>query len=298
MLDWDKLRIFHVVATAGSFTEAAARLNCSQSSISRQIRTLEESLNVSLFTRHARGLVLTQEGQQLLQTTHDVTANIESTERTLRESKAQPFGELKVTTMVTFGAVWLTPHLKEFIELYPDINIKLILADEDLDLSAGEADVAIRLHDPSQADLIQRPLATFHNHIYASPEYLDRMGVPQTPEDLEHHEIVSFGSGIPHAMKNLNWLAESSKKKAGNNVVLEVNNMYGLLHAVEAGIGLAALPDYLVHNRGNLVRLLSDSESASFPSYFCYPPELRGSKRIAVFRDFMVDQLRAASNIL
>ncbi|MFC3051770.1 LysR family transcriptional regulator [Kordiimonas pumila] len=297
-MDWDRLRIFHTVAESGSFTNAGARLNSSQSAVSRQIRALEESMKVSLFTRHARGLVLTQEGQELYNTAREVVLRIEETERSLMESKERPSGLLRVTTMVTFGAVWLTPHLEHFMSEYPDIDIKLILDDEDLDLAAGEADVAIRLHEPEQADLIQRPLATFHTHIYASPEYLDRKGMPIRIEDLDQHDLIAFGNSKVSTLQNLNWLVELSTGKKRRRPRLEINNLYGMLHAVEAGLGIAVLPDYLVHNRKKLVRVLPDVEEQPFNSYYCYPPELRGSLRVALFRDFMVRQIRSESNIL
>ncbi|MCK0067898.1 MULTISPECIES: LysR family transcriptional regulator [Kordiimonas] len=297
-MDWDRLRIFHTVAESGSFTNAGARLNCSQSAVSRQIRALEESLNVSLFTRHARGLVLTQEGQELFNTARDVVHRIEETERSLMESKERPSGLLRVTTMVTFGAVWLTPHLEQFMAEYPDIDVQVILDDADLDLAAGEADVAIRLHDPEQADLIQRPLASFHTHIYASPEYLDRMGTPVTPEDLDNHDLITFGTTNLPTLKNLGWLANVGNPTKKRKPRLQVNNLYGVMHAVEAGMGIAVLPDYLVHNRQTLVRVLPQIEGKPFNSYYCYPPELRGSLRVALFRDFMVRQIKAESNIL
>lgn len=298
-MDWDRLRIFHTVAECGSFTSAGARLNSSQSAVSRQIRALEESLRVSLFTRHARGLVLTQEGQELFNTARDVVLRIEETERSIMESKERPAGLIRVTTMVTFGAVWLTPHLEQFMDEYPEINIRLLLSDEDLDLAAGEADVAIRLHEPEQADLIQRPLATFHTHIYASPEYLDRKGMPVRIEDLDQHDLVTFGDSSIPTLKNLNWLANIGGSRRGKRKArLEVNNLYGMLHAVEAGLGIAVLPDYLVHNRKKLVRVLPDVEEHVINSFYCYPPELRGSLRVALFRDFMVRQIRAESNIL
>lgn len=297
-MDWDRLRIFHTVAESGSFTNAGARLNCSQSAVSRQIRALEESLNVSLFTRHARGLVLTQEGQELFNTARDVVHRIEETERSLMESKERPSGLLRVTTMVTFGAVWLTPHLEQFMAEYPDIDVQVILDDADLDLAAGEADVAIRLHDPEQADLIQRPLASFHTHIYASPEYLDRMGTPVTPEDLDNHDLITFGTTNLPTLKNLGWLANVGNPNKKRKPRLQVNNLYGVMHAVEAGMGIAVLPDYLVHNRQTLVRVLPQIEGKPFNSYYCYPPELRGSLRVALFRDFMVRQIKAESNIL
>ncbi|MBV1901698.1 MAG: LysR family transcriptional regulator [Kordiimonadaceae bacterium] len=297
-MDWDRLRIFHTVAESGSFTNAGTRLNCSQSAVSRQIRSLEESLNVSLFTRHARGLVLTQEGQELFSTARDVVHRIDETERSLMESKERPSGLLRVTTMVTFGAVWLTPHLEQFVSEYPDINVRLKLADEDLDLAAGEADVAIRLHEPEQADLIQRPLATFHTHIYASPEYLDRRGTPISLADLDSHDLIVFGNSPAPTIRGLNWLLEVGSPNKKRQPRIEVNNLYGIMHAVEAGMGIAVLPDYLVHNRQKLVRVLPNVEGEPFNSYYCYAPELRGSLRVALFRDFMVRQIRAESNLL
>jgi DNA-binding transcriptional LysR family regulator len=297
-MDWDRLRIFHTVAESGSFTNAGARLNCSQSAVSRQIRSLEESLNVSLFTRHARGLVLTQEGQELYNTAREVMLRIEETERSLMESRERPSGLLRVTTMVTFGAVWLTPHLEQFMSEYPDINMQLILDDADLDLSAGEADVAIRLHEPEQAELIQRPLATFHSHIYASPEYLDRRGTPITTDDLDGHDLITFGISNVPTIRGLNWLLTVGNPRKTRVPRLQIDNLYGVLHAVEAGMGVAVLPDYLVHNRKKLVRVLPKSEGTPFNAYYCYAPELRGSLRVALFRDFMIRQIRAESNIL
>jgi len=297
-MDWDRLRIFHTVAEAGSFTSAGVRLNCSQSAVSRQIRALEESLNVSLFTRHARGLVLTQEGQELFATARDVVHRIDDTERSLMESRQRPSGMLRVTTMVTFGALWLTPHLEQFMAEYPDIRIKLLLDDSDLDLSAGEADVAIRLHEPEQADLIQRPLASFHTHIYASPEYLARRGTPVKPEDLDGHDLITFGTSNAPTIRGLRWLLDVGNPAKQRIPRLQINNLYGILHAVEAGMGIAVLPDYLVHNRQKLVRILPTVDGRSFNSYYVYPPELRGSLRVALFRDFMVRQIKAESNIL
>ncbi len=297
-MDWDRLRIFHTVAESGSFTGAAARLNSSQSAISRQIRALEDSLRVSLFTRHARGLVLTQEGQELHNMAREVTHRIEETERNLLESKKKPSGLLRVTTMVTFGAVWLSPHLKQFMDEYPEIDLQLILDDRDLDLAAGEADVAIRLHEPEQADLIQRPLASFHTHLYASPEYLDQRGTPINAADLDHHDLITLSNTNSPVLKSMEWILDVGGKRARRKPRLQVDNLYAVMHAVEAGIGIAVLPDYLVHNRQKLIRVLPEIDGKTFNSFYCYPPELRGSLRVALFRDFMVRQIKAESNIL
>ncbi len=296
-MDWDRLKIFHHVAAAGSFTGAGQRLGLSQPAASRQIRALEQELGVSLFTRHARGIVLTHEGRELLDATRTVMRTLEDTERRLRESHVRPAGRLRVNTLVTFGAVWLSPHLTPFLQTYPDIDLELILSDDWVDLSAGEADVAIRLGDPGPGDLIRRPLATFHAHIYASPDYLDRRGTPKQPTDLADHDVITFVAGGGP----LQSLAPISEMVGGADAVrsrLEVNNLYGVLHAVQAGIGIAILPDYLVHNRAQLVRLLPDWAGTSYESYYCYPRELKGSLRVDLFRDFLLGQIRAETNIL
>src|SRR5271169_4006670 len=128
-MDWDKLRIFHSVAEAGSFTHAGEALNLSQSAVSRQISALEESLKTSLFHRHARGLILTEQGEVLYRTAHEVFAKLAMAEAMLTDSKDRPRGELKVTTTVGFGSTWVAPRIKEFIELYPDVAVNLVLND-------------------------------------------------------------------------------------------------------------------------------------------------------------------------
>ena len=118
-MDWDKLRVFHAVAEAGSFTHAGEALNLSQSAVSRQISALEESLSVPLFHRHARGLILTEQGDLLYRTAREVFSKLAMTEAMLTESKDRPKGPLKVTTTVAFGSSWLTPRMREFLVLYP-----------------------------------------------------------------------------------------------------------------------------------------------------------------------------------
>ncbi len=192
-MDWDKLRIFHAVAEAGSFTHAGEALNLSQSAVSRQISALEESLNISLFHRHARGLILTEQGELLYRTAHEIFAKLAMTEAQLTESKDRPKGQLKVTATVALGSTWLTPRMSEFIELYPDVSVDLVLQDRELDLSMREADVAIRMAPPRQPELIQRHLLTVHMHIFAAPSYIKKHGMPQTAEDLDDHKIIVYG---------------------------------------------------------------------------------------------------------
>ena len=291
-MDWDKLRVFHAVADAGSFTHAGEMLNLSQSAVSRQVSALEEDLGIALFHRHARGLLLTEQGESLYRAAHEVYHKLAMAEARLVDAKDRPQGPLKITTTVGFGSVWLTPRIKEFLDLYPDIDVSIVLANSELDLSMREADVAIRLTPPRQPDLIQRHLMSMHYRAYATAEYLKEHGIPRVPKDLDHHRIITFGEGyhdqvVPVDL--LNWLLmEGAPSGKPRRPVLQVNNVYGVLRAVISGLGIAALPDYLTHNSPNLVRVLPELLGPSTEVYFVYPEELRHSARIAVFRDFVV----------
>ncbi len=291
-MDWDKLRVFHAVAEAGSFTHAGESLGLSQSAISRQVGALEESLKVPLFHRHARGLILTEQGETLFKTVHDVFAKLAMTEAILTESRDHASGPLKVTTTMSFGTLWLAPRLKRFHDLYPDVSITLQLADGELDLAMREADVAIRMRPPHQPDLIQRNLMTMRYYVYAAPSYLEEFGTPKSAEDLDRHRIISYGDSTPPPVDNINWLLEEGTSGGRKRrPVLEINTVYGIFRAVRSGLGLGALPHYLATEQDDMVQVLPELRSPTFDAYFVYPEELRHSKRIAVFRDFLLDQI-------
>jgi len=288
-MNWDKLRIFHVVAETGSFTHAGGVLNLSQSAVSRQIRGLEESLNITLFHRHARGLLLTEQGEVLLTSVRDVFAKLAMTEAKLTEGREQPKGPLRITTTVGFGSLWLTEHIGEFIDLYSDIAVSLLVADVELDLTMREADVAIRVKPPTQADLIQRRLFTGHLGIYAAPSYLNRFGTPMSMKALTEHRVISFGSEMPSPFAGHNWLVDELCAITSEfEPSLTVNNVYGMLRCVQNGIGVATLPTFLSNQQANLVRILDREQIPSADAYFVYPSELRDSRRISVFRDFLL----------
>ena len=292
-MDWDKLRVFHAVAEAGSFTHAGDTLNLSQSAVSRQISALEEALQVPLFHRHARGLILTEQGESLNRTVREVFAKLAMTEALLTESREKPAGRLKVTTTVGFGASWLAPRVQAFLDMYPDVTMNLVLDDTDLDLAMREADVAIRMHPPKQPDLVQRHLMAIEWHICASPGYLDKHGTPQTVEELDGHKLILFGSYHP-PVPDVNWLAELGRRPGDpRRALLEVNSLHAMVEAVKSGLGVAAVPDYMAMEAeaDGLVRLLPEIQAPKVDVYFVYPEELRSSKRVAVFRDFLLSRL-------
>ncbi len=292
-MDWDKIRIFYAVAKAGSFTHAGEALHLSQSAISRQISGLEESLKASLFHRHARGLILTEQGEILYRAAHEVYGAVTKAQEALNAAKAKPTGILKVTSTVALGETVVAPLANKFLDLYPQIHLDLILTDTPLDLSMREADVAIRLTEPRQPDLIRRFLFSAHVHLYASQAYLDRRGVPQNLPDLDHHQILCYGTQTRPPVPNLNWLMGAGREgMSPRTPALTINNLIALRRAVATGAGIACLPDYLVTEDMDLVRVLPEVEAPKISIFYAYPEELRNSQKVVAFRDFFLENVR------
>ena len=291
-MDWDKLKIFHAVAEAGSFTNATTVLNISQSAISRQIQSLEEDLKVKLFERHARGLTLTQNGEYVYKTAHEVISKLKEIETSLGDQKNKPTGKLTITTVRSFGTHWLTPRIQEFMNLNPEIEVELIFDDKELDLSTRQADIGIFMRRPKQLNYIQRKLVDINYHIYGSTKYLGTYGIPKTINDLTKHRFISFGKGAPSPVFNPDWaLKLGSKDNNKIKPVMKVNSVMGLLLAVESGVGLAALPDYLVSQSNNVVKVLPKSEGPITEAHFVYPESLKNTARVQAFKNFLYSKL-------
>ena len=290
-MDWDKLRIFHAVASAGSLTHAGDTLHLSQSAVSRQIRALEENLNTTLFHRHARGLILTEQGELLYDATRAMSKRLDTASARIRDSEEEVFGELRVTTTIGFGTLWLAPRLTALYDKYPDLRIDLMLEERLLDLPMREADVAIRMKEPSQADLIRRRLMTINMRLYASPSYLRKNGTPASIEDMGAHRLISQNASSAQVSAGALLVRELLSYDVGST--LSVNNYFGVLQAVINDLGIGLLPDYLTQDFPKLVRVLPEVESAEVPVFLAYPEELRQSRRVEVFREFVTEEVIA-----
>lgn len=288
-MDWDKLRIFHAVADAGSLTHAGDTLHLSQSAVSRQIRALEESLNVTLFHRHARGLILTEQGELLFEATTAMVKRLDATAARIRDSEDEVFGELRVTTTTGFGTLWLAPRLTKLFAKYPGLKIDLMLEERVLDLPMREADVAIRMKEPSQADLIRRRLMNIKMRCYASPEYLAQNGTPASMADFSKHRLICQHAGTAQVAAGALLVAELMSHDIPSTFT--VNNYFGVLQGVLNHLGIGVLPDYITEDFPHLVRVLPDTESSEVPVFLAYPEELRQSKRVAAFRDFVTEEI-------
>ena len=292
-MNWDKLKIFHAVAEAGNFTKATYALNLSQSAISRQIQSLERDLKTHLFERHARGLSLTENGEYLFKTAHEVISKLKDVETTLVDKKDKPTGKLAVTTVVSFGTTWLTPRIQEFMKLYPEVEIELIFDDKELDLSTRQADIGIWMRRPKQLNYIQKKLIDINYHIYGSVKYLEEYGHPKNISDLNKHKFISYGKGAPSPAFNPDWaLKLGVKDNKKRKPIMKVNSIYGLLLAVQSGVGLASLPDYITVNVPNIIKVLPQTEGPKSDAHFVYPQSLKNVARIIAFRNFLYSKIK------
>ena len=287
-MDWDKLRVFHAVAEAGSLTHAGETLHLSQSAVSRQIRGLEEQLGAPLFHRHPRGLLLTEEGEHLYDATRAISREVIAASARIRDARDEIGGELRVTTTVGFGTLWLAPRLNKFLEVAPNLNVDLMLDETVLDLPMREADIAIRMREPTQADVIRRPLMQVAIRLYASPEYVQRHGAPQSLSELGEHRLISYSPNAPQPVSSMDWLYRHLRNRRR---LITVNNYYGVLQAARNALGIAAIPDYMVRDVAGMIHVTPELESPSYTIFLVYPEELRGSRRVSLFREFILSEI-------
>ena len=291
-MDWNKLKSFYEIAVSKSISKASSKLNISQSALSRQIQDLEFDLKTALFIRHQKGVRLTEQGENLLKTVNQINFSVAEFEKKLIDKKTKPVGKLTISTTVGFGATWLTPRINKFTNEFPDIEISLLMSDEEVDLSSRVADVAVRVKKPIQGNLIFKKFVNFHNHIYGSSEYLQKNGIPRNISDIDKHSLICFGSGLPSPISNIDWILRIGKSGSKRRPKFRVNSIYGIALAVENGAGLASLPDYMVAEKSNLVRVLPNIEGPSYQTYFVYTEAFKNDRRLEAFRDFLYNEAK------
>lgn len=287
-MDWDKLRIFHTVAKEGSFTRAGEKLGLSQSAVSRQISTLEDSISVALFHRHARGLILTEQGELLFDTTQEIFKKLTHIEGQIMDTRQRAGGPLMVTMIEFFGTSWLFPRLRDLRATHPDLQLTLLFDDRILNLGMREADIALRMNKPEQPDLIQRHLTSLGFHICASKEYLNEHGRPERLHDLHDHWLLGYITQATPPFAHINWLLEEIDINLAQDNVMLVNSMNGMIQAAKNHTGIAVLPDYIIKDDPDLEIVLPQVTRPDIDLFFVYAEERRNSRRISSFRDFLL----------
>ena len=291
-MDWNKLKSFYEIAINKSISKASKKMNISQSALSRQIQDLEFDLKTSLFIRHQKGVRLTEQGENLFNTVNQISFSVSDFEKKLIDRKTKPVGKLTISTTIGFGSTWLTPRIQEFMELNPEIEVDLIFDDKELDLSTRQADIGIFMRRPKQLNYIQKKLIDINYHIYGSPKYLEKYGYPKTVNDLNKHKFISFGRGAPSPVYDPDWVLKlGMKDNKKRKPVMKVNSVMGLLLAVESGVGLAALPDYLVFQSRNLIKVVPKAEGPVTEAHFVYPQSMKNVARVQTFKNFLYSKI-------
>ncbi len=294
-MDWDKLKIFKAVAEAGSFTHAEENLNLSQSAISRQIANLESELDLPLFHRHARGLVLTEQGEMLLQTACEVTDKLNQVEMQLKDTRNLVAGPLSLTTVEFIASSLVAPCISTFKTLFPQIQLTMLLDDRVYDLNKREADAAIRLQRIDNSDLIERHIATIHFSLCAAKNYLDKCGRPKSIGDFKKHMMIGHPINTTTPFLKPNWMFNMLDINIDNNPnILMMNSMQSRLAAARSGAGITSLPDYIISRDSSLEIVYPELNLPSVDIFFVYPQERRNSRRIIALRDFLINNINVA----
>jgi DNA-binding transcriptional LysR family regulator len=220
-----------------------------------------------------------------------MSKRLEAAEARIRDSEDEVFGELRVTTTTGFGTLWLAPRIRRLYDRYPDLKIDLILEERVLDLPMREADVAIRMKEPSQADLVRRRLMNINMRFYATQEYLDKHGTPKNYNELENHRIISQSLSSRQVNESVAWMKPFLSRDHASH--LTINNYFGVLQAVLHDTGIGVMPGYVIDEVPELVRVLPEEESKEIPVFLAFPEELRHSKRVQAFRDFVLEEIKS-----
>ncbi|MEM8788421.1 MAG: LysR family transcriptional regulator [Pseudomonadota bacterium] len=283
--------LFARVVEQGSFSAAARVMRHSPSAVSKQIAALEDRLGVRLVTRTQQGIALTQEGRVFYDRCADIASTVTETETLLESMATHPRGVLRVNATVAFGKAQIMPLLPQFLARYPDISVALELTDRAMDIFAEDTDVGIRFSEQiDNTSVIARKLATNRRVICAAPSYLAAHGTPERPQDLAAHNCLRLST----VEKWNEWrfgegAGARSVPVTGN---FEANSADAVYHAALAGLGIARLSTYLVHQdiaTGRLVRLLPDYIHSASSIYAIYPERRNLAPKIRAFLDFLTE---------
>jgi len=281
------------IAERGSLTAAAETLGKSLPSVVRSLGTLESSLGVRLFNRTTRRIALTEEGKVYLEQCRKILADVEEAERALGQYQAEPSGTISVTAPVRFGELHVASAVSGFLNRYPKTQVNLLLLDRVVDLLEEGIDIAVRIAHLGDSSLIAKPIGSIRQVVCASQGLLDRLGVPERPEELSELPCVRF-TGISASS---NWDFQESGKRLTVHVNggLTCNQAGGSLEACVAGVGFGRFFCYQVMpfvRNGDLSILLSEFEPPPVPLSLVYPHSRLLSPRVRAMVDWLVKEIR------
>ncbi|WP_047691357.1 LysR family transcriptional regulator [Vibrio sp. ZOR0018] len=286
--------IFVAVVEAGSFSLAAERLGMTKSAVSKRISSLEDNLGTRLFHRSTRKLTLTESGEEFSDYARNSVYIAQQGITAATLNQGNPKGTLKINAPMTFSRLHLAPHLKEFLDLYPDIKVILSMDDQVVDMIAGAYDVGIRIGELKDSSLIARKLAKCNSVVCASPEYLQQAGTPNTPHDLKDHNCIYYS--LFQAGVEWTFFKADEKLKVEPTGNFIVNNSDAISEMLLQGLGICQMPTFIVQrylNTGQLVQVLANYDLPDHSIFAVYPERRHMPEKVKVFIDFIEEKLHS-----
>jgi DNA-binding transcriptional LysR family regulator len=285
----DCMRAFVAVVEAESFTQAAIRMRLSKALVSKYVGALESSLGVRLLNRTTRRMSVTDSGKAYYERCISVLQEIDEIESALRSEHNQPEGTLRINAPMSFSELTLMPIITEFTRLYPDVTIKLELADRFVDLVEEGVDLAIRIGALPDSSLVVRKLTDMQMMLCASPDYVGNTDIPLTLESLSQHQCI-FDSNYKHKDR---WIFGRGEQSVAIPIHsrININSARAVSELVLNGQGISLLPSFVVQKeveQGRLVRLFKEHEPESTGVYALYPHRKHLSAKVRLFIDALV----------
>lgn len=295
-MNFDKLKAFYIVARHSSLQKGAEELDVPPTDVDKLISSFEKDIRTILFNRRQEMWTLTLQGQFLFRKARIILSEVESVRCVLEENdKDDLSGTLKIVTTHNLASLWISQYLAGFLEKNPAIQLAVYPQDREIDVTLGEGDIAIRPLIPDGQNLIQHYMMTWHVGLYASPQYLKKLGIPQSLEDLDNHRLITMGYENITPYKDANWMLTIGKRpdEIPREPYLRIQALQAVIDCALEGIGIASLSRELpIIRQGRLVRVLPEIKGPEVDIFFIYPKFMANSKRILAFRDYLVNQIR------
>lgn len=289
-MDWEKLKSFFFVAQEASLSKAAERLELNQSSLTRQIQSLEKQLGFKLFLRHARGVRLTDKGQVLFETTKVIYEKIARTEHILKQEGEKPSGLLKVLTTVAFGSIWLIPKIKKFLEQYPEMNVDIIATDQKIDQMIDSFDCGISFGSMSHSKMINKRILVGGSYVCGTESYFQEKGDIFSLQDLENHNLIAYKSFDRPPFENLDWLLHAGCDPGQERETkFSINSTYGVYKSISSGLGVGVIPKYLIEDHPNYKTVLTDYIGPQPDIFLVYHKDFKENARVQAFENFLMN---------
>ena len=287
---FEAMQRFLLVAQYGSFTRAAEALDLPKSSISSAVQFLERKLGTRLFHRSTRRVTLTNDGEAYLIQSRAILMELDAVESQFQQQGDAISGVIKVDMPSRFASTVVLPHLSDWLDNYPNVQIKISSADDTADLVKEGIDCVVRVGDLNDSVLIARPLAMYQPFNCVSPEYLEKFGEPKTLASLQDHWLIDYSPKMGNSQAMFEYVEKGKTQQLAMPSVLAVNGTDAYLSACLSGLGIAQIPALGIRahlEAGRLVRILPKYEAAAMPVSLLYLSRRQVPRRLSLFMDWL-----------